>query len=227
MSQFTLAIPRATIAAVSRFMAKQDIRYYINGLHVECYANIAYVVATDGHTLALGRVTRETSGDIMTGQGSLIIPREFVEKIKANGNNGMPVTLSVDGEAFTLDDCGMKTSGKAIDGKFPDWRRVIPRKASGEAAFFNPEYLMRCFKAGQDLGSKRGAFQLAYNGKAAALVTFDNLDVLAVVMPMREDPAECPEWVGENPEGFGRESDLEKAWTAALEIESAELPIAA
>ena len=230
---FTIQISRPMLAAVSRFMAKQDIRYYLNGVKVEVYANVAYVVATDGHTMAIGRIERE-SGLLMEGQGEIILPAESVEKIKATGNNGLPIILSVEDpqesgdkrQWFTLNDCGTKTTQQAIDGQFPDWRKVIPYKPSGEVAYYNPEYLMRCQKAAKDLGSKKGYFELAYNGNSGALVTFTE-SVMAVLMPMRQDTAERPEWAGECPDNVGRECDLDKAWDSAIAEQAIESEIAA
>jgi len=220
---FTVQIPRSIIAAASRFMAKNDVRYYLNGVKVEVYANVSYLIATDGHTLAVGRIERE-QGCIMEGQGEIIIPREFVEKIKANGNNGLPIVLTVDDAKpdsapfFTLDDCGAKTSAQSIEGRFPDHRKVIPHNPSGEAAHFNPEYLMRCQKAAHDLGSKIGHFNFAYNGQSAGLATFDaNSDFLAVIMPMRSAAAETPAWAAENPESLYRVKSIETAWDMAYE----------
>lgn len=223
---FTVTIPRQILSAVSRFKAKNDIRHYLNGVKVEAYANVAYVVATDGCALCAGKVERAEHWE-MQGQGETIIPGELVEKIKAKGNNGLPLVLSVsDSGEITLTDCGTKTTAQAIDGSFPDWRRVIPRNPSGEAANFNPEYLMLCYKASQDLGKKLGYFDFAQNGQSAALANLRD-DVLAVVMPMRGEPATLPEWVDVNPEGFGRESDLDKAWDEAIAQYADELAIAA
>jgi len=211
MNAFTLQIPRSYLAAVARFAAKDDIRYYLNGVLVEVHANIAYLVGTDGHTLAVARIARD--GENMAGQGSAILPRELVEKIKAKGNHGLALVLSVgeDGQC-TLNDCGTRTTSGAIDGKFPDWRRVIPRKVSGEAQFLQPDFLARCKKAAEDLGSKTGNFALGYNGNSAALVTYDEPGILSVIMPMRGSACEAaPEWVGEDSANLGRLT-LAQAW---------------
>lgn len=218
---FTLTIPRNYLAAVARFRAVKDIRFYLNGMHVACYPSVAYITCTDGHTLCQARIERPEHAEPF-GQGEAIIPSEFFDKVKANGNNGLALVLTVDGDNFTINDCGMKTSGQVIDGKFPDVSRVIPRTVSGKPCFINPEFLMRCQKAAKDLGSKIGYFSLGYNGDEsgnlhASLVMFQDPAVFAVLMPMRADPVEtCPEWVGENPLDVGRTLDVETAHDEAI-----------
>lgn len=210
MAQFRIEIPRGYVAAVARFMAKSDIRYYLNGALLEVHANVAHLVAADGHTLACARIMR--NGENMDGQGSAIIPRELLEKIKTKARGNFAITFHVDCETVTLEDGGEKITRPAIDGKFPDWGRVTPAKLSGLPQFFNPDYLVRCKKAAEDLGSKAGFFRLGYNGAedptrggGAAVVRFDNPEVFAVVMPMHMDPCEgAPEWRHDDPEAFGR-----------------------
>lgn len=221
---FKLSIQPEVLRAVGRFMAKQDIRYYLNGLHVEKYERVAYLVACDGSALAIARI-EPADGTMFEGTGSAIIPRELVEKLKP-GRHNFAVILEVgetgpDGKApCSIADLskGVTTAGETIDGKFPDWRRVIPNKVDGTPAQFNPEYLKRAADAAKDLGSKLGAFALGYNGNGAALVRFNSgHEVLAVIMPWREDSPEAPPaWVDENPLDVGRVLDREEAHAMAI-----------
>lgn len=210
-------IQRDVLKAVSRFMAKQDIRYYLNGVLVEVYRNVAYLVATDGHRLAAARLERP-DGETWE-PGEVIIPGECIAAALKSGNvaeRRLPLVLTVDGERFEFDACGKVTAGKVVEGKFPDWRKVIPGKVSGEVAHFNAEYLIDCHKAAADLGSKFSP-PIGHNGDGAALIVLRQ-DVLAVVMPMRgaDRPEESPEWVSEDSENLGRVLDVEAAHGEAL-----------
>lgn len=227
-----VSLPRSVLRAAVRFAAKNDIRYYLNGVLVECHRCVAYVVGTNGHFLGIGRVERDANnGD--TGTGSFIIPREFLEKMKLPrrlSDGGMvQITVSDLAESgagrFTIADVfeGTEISGATLDGRFPDWRHVIPDKVSGEAAQYSAEYLALMAKAASDLGyhGPGNGYSLGQNGRASALVTFYSLrEFLAVIMPVRDDaPTAPPEWVREDSENLGRVLDVEEAHAEALKEE--------
>lgn len=231
---FKIQIPRNMVRALVRFSAVKDVRYYLNGVHVAVHANVAHIVATDGHTLAFGRIAPHANdrAHVLQGHGSAIIPADVLRKVKAHRHDYFPLELTVDGNTFTLADGDATHGGKVIDGKFPDYQRVIPAlTVSGAPAQFNPEYLARCFDAVRDLRGKHAPFPgIAYNGTGPALVELD-ADVFAVIMPMRQDPADvAPAWAREDGDAFGRELDVDVAQAAAcaqydrLAIEACDVP---
>jgi len=108
-------------------MAHQDIRYYLNGLLLEFDGERIRAVATDGHRMALGDLEWRT-GVEETKQ--IIVPRKGVMELsrmlaEVDGEVELQVTpnhLRVETAARTL-------TSKLIDGKFPDYQRVIPLKS--------------------------------------------------------------------------------------------------
>ncbi|HZV62970.1 MAG TPA: DNA polymerase III subunit beta [Methylophilaceae bacterium] len=106
-------------------MAQQDIRYYLNGLLFEVNANRLNVVGTDGHRLSF------TSTELAQNyeKQELILPRKTVlELIKLLNDSDEEVTIEVaQGQVnFTFND--IRLISKVIDGKFPDYTRVIPSR---------------------------------------------------------------------------------------------------
>lgn len=104
-------------------MAQQDIRYYLNGLLFEVNANRLNVVGTDGHRLSF------TSTELSQNyeKQELILPRKTViELIKLLDDSDEEVSVEiVPGQVnFSFGDIRLIT--KVIDGKFPDYNRVIP-----------------------------------------------------------------------------------------------------
>ena len=104
-------------------MAQQDIRYYLNGLLFEVDGKKLNIVATDGHRLSF------TSTDLNNSQEKTqtIIPRKTItELIKLMGDDEQPIMICITKNqvSFKFNDIDLIT--KVIDGKFPDYSRVIP-----------------------------------------------------------------------------------------------------
>jgi len=106
-------------------MAQQDVRYYLNGLLLEVSDNRLRAVATDGHRLAL--CEREVSlSDVGTHQ--VILPRKGVlelQKLLSDGDTPVEVALGANHLQVRVE--GLQFTSKLIDGRFPDYERVIPR----------------------------------------------------------------------------------------------------
>jgi DNA polymerase-3 subunit beta len=106
-------------------MAQQDVRYFLNGMLLELGNNQIRAVATDGHRLAMSDLEQEGIDGLAT---QVIVPRKGVIEIQrllqevedqvvvAIGGNHLCVTSAM----FTL-------TTKLVDGKFPDYDRVIPK----------------------------------------------------------------------------------------------------
>jgi hypothetical protein len=90
--------------------------------------------------------------------------------------------------ASAISTAGATTaSGTTVDGRFPDWRRVVPASADGIPSQFSPEYVGSFGKVGELLGgkSKSTSCVIHHNGNGAALVTFPGSPAVGVIMPMR------------------------------------------
>ncbi|HZR01733.1 MAG TPA: DNA polymerase III subunit beta [Burkholderiales bacterium] len=106
-------------------MAQQDIRYYLNGLLLAVESNVLTVVATDGHRLALARAAFEQH--VSSSKTEVILPRKAVLelfKLLADSDAKAAVTIRDNQVSFKLD--GAELTSKVVDGKFPDYQKVIP-----------------------------------------------------------------------------------------------------
>ncbi len=104
-------------------MAQQDIRYYLNGLLFEVTANRLNVVGTDGHRLSF------TSTELSQNyeKQELILPRKtIIELIKLLDDNDEEVTIEIAAGQVNFIFNDIQLISKIIDGKFPDYTRVIP-----------------------------------------------------------------------------------------------------
>ena len=105
-------------------MAHQDVRYYLNGLLFEISENGVRTVATDGHRLALARVTAETG---YSGQErQVILPRKGVTELTKLLSSDDAVDLAIGKNSVRLQLGAVKFTSKLIEGRFPDYGRVIP-----------------------------------------------------------------------------------------------------
>jgi len=115
---------KALFALVQYAMAQQDIRYYLNGLLMLIDAGELRVVATDGHRLALA-THAVASKDI--GRQEVILPRKTIlelSRLLADSDDPVAIELSANQARFTFGDVVLVS--KLVDGKFPDYQRVIP-----------------------------------------------------------------------------------------------------
>lgn len=109
-------------------MAQQDVRYYLTGLLLEVGSERVRAVATDGHRLALCDAGRQED---VKGEQSVIVPRKAVlelERLLGQGAEAVAVTLNARNARFELGPLTLTT--KLIEGQFPDYERVIPKKSS-------------------------------------------------------------------------------------------------
>lgn len=106
-------------------MAQQDVRYYLNGLMLESSKNRLRGVATDGHRLALCDIPVENQD---VGSGQIILPRKGVAELNRllDGSGEVELAIGTNHLQARLD--GIRFTSKLIDGRFPDYQRVIPSK---------------------------------------------------------------------------------------------------
>lgn len=106
-------------------MAQQDVRYYLNGMLLEVKSGSLRSVATDGHRLATAWAEASV-GDDSTHQ--IIVPRKGIlelARLLQGGDN--PVTLVIGANHIRANVGDFTFTSKLVDGKFPDYQRVIPR----------------------------------------------------------------------------------------------------
>ncbi|MCU0896526.1 MAG: DNA polymerase III subunit beta [Burkholderiales bacterium] len=115
---------KALLALVQYAMAQQDIRYYLNGLLMVVDGSQLKVVATDGHRLAFA--SRPLEADL--GKQEVILPRKTIlelAKLLSDGDAPVEIRLAANQARFAFD--GVLLVSKLVDGKFPDYTRVIPQ----------------------------------------------------------------------------------------------------
>lgn len=194
--------------ALSLFRGIDDIRYYLNGLLIETGANGARLVSCDGHQLAVAKIEGEYPESSITLPGSLVatvksktkgpqfVVLEFKEGHQHFKKQGKAEKIFVPRD-ITLTLGEMTTSAKELDGKFPDYRRVVPSEVDGTTAQFDPSLVNRIDKACSILGHKFFV-GIAHNGKGSGLSVIDE-GFLVVTMPFNADPLKTsPAWVQES-----------------------------
>ena len=110
-------------------MAQQDVRYYLNGMLLETGGKYLRAVATDGHRIALCEA--EVVGGSLDEQ-QVIVPRKGVLELQRlmSGEGSLNIELGPNHVRIQLD--GIRFTSKLIDGRFPEYDRVIPKESSNE-----------------------------------------------------------------------------------------------
>jgi len=121
-------------------MAQQDVRYYLTGMLFEVSNNQLRTVTTDGHRMALFDASAQAAA---SEKIQVIVPRKGVQELQrllsdedsalhlTFGNNHLQVTLPIHAGKKKDDESTIEGwvsfTSKLIDGKFPDYQRVLPR----------------------------------------------------------------------------------------------------
>ncbi len=114
---------RRLLGLVQYSMAQQDIRYYLNGLLMVVEDKTLKLIATDGHRLAYASMAL----DAKLPRQEVIVPRKTVlelGKLLADSDADVRVELSATQASFSFGT--VELVSKLVDGKFPDYTRVIP-----------------------------------------------------------------------------------------------------
>jgi DNA polymerase-3 subunit beta len=104
-------------------MAQQDIRYYLNGMLLVIDKGSLQAVATDGHRLSYASIS--VPGNY--ARQEVILPRKTVLELgKLLEDSESPVTIDVLANQVRFRFSNIELVSKVVDGKFPDYNRVIP-----------------------------------------------------------------------------------------------------
>ena len=173
----------------------KDVRFYLNGAHVETGDFGAYGVATNGACMLVIRLH-----SVPMPPGRLFAPSSW--KLPAGYNPWTLTTTTTVTDEGTNSVCSLEHPGGTLRyegdiGRYPDWRRVAPASVDLTAAAFTVHVTDRINKAAKLLGCKNGAM-LSMNGPdKSALVEFPGADaeVFGVAMPTRHDlKITPPDW---------------------------------
>ncbi|MCZ2290489.1 MAG: DNA polymerase III subunit beta [Burkholderiales bacterium] len=106
-------------------MAVHDIRYYLNGILFIAEGRTLTLVATDGHRLGLAQATL---ADEVPGRQEVILPRKTVLELqRLLADDEAPIEMRFAGNQARFAFGSMEFVTKLVEGKFPDYNRVIPR----------------------------------------------------------------------------------------------------
>lgn len=106
-------------------MAQQDVRYYLNGMLWEVESNTLRCVATDGHRLAM--CTRELDINVTEKTQSILPRKGVIELSRLLNENEDPVSLVLGTHHIRVETADYTFTSKLVDGKFPDYQRVLPQ----------------------------------------------------------------------------------------------------
>src|SRR6478735_854881 len=116
------------IDAVSFSMAHQDVRYYLNGMLLEITPDFVRTVATDGHRLALCTLNTPIEG---ASPRQSILPRKGVmELVRFLADTEQTVKVMLGSNHLRAQTDEFTFTTKLVDGKFPDYERVLPRSGN-------------------------------------------------------------------------------------------------
>lgn len=114
---------RQLLAQTQYSMAAQDVRYYLNGLLLLVDGSELRAVATDGHRLAYASMPLEAE----LPRQELILPRKTVLELnRLLADNDEPLSIEMSSNQIRFQFGHIVLVSKLIDGKFPDYERVIP-----------------------------------------------------------------------------------------------------
>lgn len=104
-------------------MAQQDVRYYLNGTLLECEGQMLRAVATDGHRLSLAET--QLLQPVSTKQ-QVIVPRKGILELQRilAGEGELELSIGTNHVRAQIGD--IRFTSKLIDGKFPEYGRVVP-----------------------------------------------------------------------------------------------------
>lgn len=205
MTEILASINAADLARVAPFVAKGDVRYYLNGVSIEPAPGGAVIVATNGHMLAANFSPNSHV------QRKIILPMNaaFLTKLRSARGDG---TVTVDDEkAFPvlrkIGDVTYVHPARLIDGQFPDWRKVVgsaDEMAEGIPGGYQIAYLKAAIDAvtaaiGKDRFSGVRFLHTKERPTESPVVIRpvygDASDLIVVVMPMRGgDYPTIPAW---------------------------------
>ena len=189
------------LKAVALFCSKDETRYYLKGVNLQFRSDHVIMCATNGHMLS---VIRQRFADPLDNPiPDTIVPIELIDRIKLHKSIDY-AELYVDGRRISITYIGATYQDGAIDGSFPDFRRVIPASVSGEIAQFDPQYITTFAKAKALLsGIKAPLVPISHNGLSPALIDWVSCDDthvsgFGVLMPVRNQVLMTapPSWAG-------------------------------
>ena len=139
---------KGVLDIVAHAMAKQDTRYYLNGALLEIKGGKLRAVATDGHCVAIAdvQVGLDLHGGGEVKSRNIIVPRRAVNELRRIlGDGDELVDVKASESQIRVDLPDMHFASRLINGKYPDYRRVVPKvKECDKRVTVSREELQQC-----------------------------------------------------------------------------------
>lgn len=133
---------RWLVARTAFAMAEQDVRYFLNGMLLEVKQDKLYSVAADGHRLAMNFINLQAQG---LSNARVIVPRKgILEIMRIVDEDDQDMQITFTASHIQVHSGGVTVTSKLLDGKFPDYERVIPREGD-KVIIGNRERLKEAF----------------------------------------------------------------------------------
>ncbi|GMV80333.1 MAG: DNA polymerase III subunit beta [Planctomycetota bacterium] len=146
-----LPIPAGDLASmIDRTLfaaAREQGRFAINGIYMQCKDKLLEVVATDGHRLAYCKKKLKTAGGVDDG---VIVPLKMMQEVRKlceSVGEGEAVELAVRGRSVIVKGGDVTLSSLLVEGIFPKYQQVIPKDNDREATFKREDIFQALRKA--------------------------------------------------------------------------------
>jgi hypothetical protein len=216
-----VTVPVADLLRVTPFKGTDDIRYYLNGVLVMPYEDHALLMATNGHWMAIyeskeSRVDKERILELPAWFLAQMIQAERGARVDdtdeedesgyAPSYSPAPKTLLVNDEKSRLvvkanyEEVLVKPGLPFIDGKFPDYLKVLPDPATLEQGIFYPVAVHYLAALGEASDGNDSNGITCYHQRNApdkpVVFRFEKLpELIVALMPLRKDESgEWPKW---------------------------------
>lgn len=189
-----LTLNISTLSALLPHAAKQDVRFYLQGIYIN--PTRGHAVATDGHRLLMVKIPQHAD------MPAFIMDRRQCQDIcKAGKGRGAPTEVTLTCSADTNKPYVSATVGgntftaPAIDGTFPDYGRIIPESPEIAPAQYNPAFLLDMEESFQLLTGRTPKTGIVctvrqHGELAAAIVTAPAYEALGLIMPVPAQAAD-------------------------------------
>ena len=189
-----IKIKLSVLMAAATIAPKNDVRYYLNGV----YVSVSNVVATDGSRLFcydLADSFKEHGENEFADESDefepFIIPKESIVQINksltAKERKDAVIFIAKADDHYILKSENSMVCFQPIDGRYPDFKRVIPKEYKATVhGSYNWSFMFDFQKISKLLGDKFGIARLLPNDNNSALVIIPDANATCVIMPMRE-----------------------------------------